>query len=163
MGTIVAFEGFVTDLAGRCPEETNGTATATAPCRATPGDDLSERERIARRLADSEARYHALLEALPTAAYACDTQGRPSRLIGLSQDITVRRQVEEDLRRTNDRLRQLLEALPVGVSIAEDPECRVITTNPAMARMFETSPGANISASAWQPLPHRYFHRGREL
>ena len=66
--------------------------------RATPGDDLSERERIARRLADSEARYHALLEALPTAAYACDTQGRPSRLIGLSQDITVRRQVEEDLR-----------------------------------------------------------------
>jgi PAS domain S-box-containing protein len=92
-----------------------------------------------------------------------DAQGRPARLIGLSQDITARRQVEENLRQTNERLRLLLDALPIGVVIAEDAQCLVQTSNAAGARLFETAPQTNISASGAAPPAHRYFQQGREL
>ncbi len=92
-----------------------------------------------------------------------DAQGQPTRLIGLSQDITARRQVEEALRQANERLRLLLDALPIGVIIAEDAQCLVQTSNAVGARLFETTPQVNLSASGAEPPPHRYFQRGRAL
>lgn len=81
----------------------------------------------------------------------------------LQEEVEERKRAEEALRRMNVRLRLLMDALPVGVTIAEDPDCRVISTNPAAAHMFEAAEAANISASAPQPPPHRYFHEGKEL
>ncbi len=60
-----------------------------------------------------------------------------------------------------DRLKQILNALPVGIMTAEDPECRVISTNPAGSRMFEVPAGENISAPALSV--HRFIFQGREL
>ena len=74
VGTLIAFEGFVTDLARRRPADTE--TAAAGPGLASPILDLTERARFARQVEDAEARYRALLEALPTAAYTCDTQGR---------------------------------------------------------------------------------------
>ncbi len=75
------------------------------------------------------------------------------------------RRSEEMLAAANNRMRTLLETLPVAVTIAEDPQCRLITTNPAGSRMFGASPEQNISASGTvreQP-GNRYFSSKREL
>ncbi|MHB9029898.1 MAG: sensor histidine kinase [Candidatus Latescibacterota bacterium] len=68
----------------------------------------------------------------------------------------------ETAEKLNKRLHLLLNALPVGVLIAEDPECRFISANPTGARMFDLPEGENNSASAFVP-PHHYFYQGREL
>ena len=93
----------------------------------------------------------------------CDAAGRPSRSYGVMLDLTARKVIEEKLRRSNERLRLLLDALPVAVTIADDPQCRVITSNPVASALFEAGRDANVSASAQAPLCHRYFHQGREL
>lgn len=82
--------------------------------------------------------------------------------------IRVREEAEqqtEELRRTQQRLQTLLDALPVGVTIAHDPQCRVITANHTGAVIFEVAPKDNISASAAEDErpKHHYFHDGREL
>ena len=111
-------------------------------------------------LPDSSTRWiHALGEI------AKDESGNPVRMTGTTLDITERKRAEEVLAATNERLRTLLDTLPVAVTIAEDPECRVITTNPAGAQMFGVPPERNVSASAPEPErpAHRYFAQGRQL
>ncbi len=110
-----------------------------------------------------------------------DPTGRVTRTIGIARDITERKlaqtalaqahagletQVAErtsELAMANQRLYQLLNALPIGIVVADDPWCRVIRPNPAAARMLEITPETNVSTSAAAPLTHRFFHQGREL
>jgi PAS domain S-box-containing protein len=72
---------------------------------------------------------------------------------------------ERKLATAHGRLKTLMDTLPIAVTIAEDPECRVIMTNPAGARMFGVPPEQNISASAppRERPGNRYFSGGREL
>ncbi|MCX6967307.1 MAG: PAS domain S-box protein [Verrucomicrobia bacterium] len=81
------------------------------------------------------------------------------------RDITERKQAQQAFSESQRRLRTLMDTLPIAVSIAEDPECRVITTNPAGCKMFAIQPGENISASAPDPErpEYRYYCQGREL
>jgi len=83
--------------------------------------------------------------------------------IGFNLDITERKRAERELAQANERLTRLLNSLPVGVVIAEDARCQVVTTNPAAAQLFEIATSENISSSAACPLPHRYFRGGAEL
>lgn len=86
---------------------------------------------------------------------------------GITQDITDRKETEQALFETNQRLLALMNALPVGVSFSEDTSCRCVRGNPALLAQFEITPDDNISASAPDPAAPgrrvRYFLEGREL
>ena len=72
-----------------------------------------------------------------------------------------------ELFKTNQQLRALTDALPVGVSFSDDISCQRITGNPCLFAQFEITPEDNISPSAPDPdAPGRlvrYFHNGREV
>jgi signal transduction histidine kinase len=72
-----------------------------------------------------------------------------------------------ELFRTNQQLRALMEALPVGVSFSDDASCQRITGNPCLFSQFEITPEDNISASAPDPSAPgramRFFRNGSEM
>jgi PAS domain S-box-containing protein len=86
---------------------------------------------------------------------------------GYVQDITERKQAEQLLFATNERLKALMEALPVGVSFSDDVTCQRITGNRTLLAQFEMTPQDNVSATAPDAAAAgrrvRYFHHGREL
>jgi PAS domain S-box-containing protein len=86
------------------------------------------------------------------ATYTAD--GTPTRFDGINYDISDRKVAEleiqrlnRDLMRQTNKLQTILEALPVGVAIAQDPECNVIHTNRFLQEMLTMPPGANVSAT----------------
>jgi PAS domain S-box-containing protein len=56
--------------------------------------------------------------------------GRTIRLLGTVQDVTGRKQLEEELRESRERFQAIFEQAPLGISIA-DPERKLLETNPA--------------------------------
>jgi PAS domain S-box-containing protein len=77
-------------------------------------------------------------------SYACvfdrgyvihDERGRPARMIGAMMDITDRKRAEEALRETNETLRTLIQASPLGISVIDGEE-RVRIWNPAAESIF---------------------------
>lgn len=72
---------------------------------------------------------------------------------------------EVDLRRHLGEFQALLEVLPVGIFIARDPECRVVTTNPAGARVLGIPSGMNVSTTGNEAewLPYRILMDGAEV
>ncbi|MBW8780884.1 MAG: response regulator [Verrucomicrobia bacterium] len=84
-----------------------------------------------------------------------------------------RRQAEDEVRRLNevlqrrvDELQTLLDLLPVGIGIGEDPACQVIRSNRALDVMLGTPPRSNISLSApagRSQTPFEILQNGRKL
>ena len=75
------------------------------------------------------------------------------------------RDLNRDLRRKIVDFQTLLDVSPVGIAVADDPECRQIRANPALARILGVPPNANISQSnpgAPQPT-WRMVRNGRDL
>jgi len=72
----------------------------------------------------------------------------PRQFAVIFMDITERKQAEQRLFETNQRLQALMQAAPVGVSFSDDPTCQSITGNPAVLEQFEVSQEDNLSASA---------------
>ena len=64
-----------------------------------------------------------------------DEQGKPIRLFGVVQDITERKQTEESLRRSEEKLRLMFEALPEGITII-DLDGKIAQTNKATAYIY---------------------------
>ena len=60
-----------------------------------------------------------------------DEAGLATRLIGTTRDVTRRKNLEEQLRRRVEELQKIMDVVPVALFTAKDPECRVITGNPA--------------------------------
>jgi diguanylate cyclase (GGDEF)-like protein len=61
---------------------------------------------------------------------------------------------------------KLLEVIPIGIGIARDRACRVIESNPYLARLFGTPTGANVSFSApagTLPEGIGLYHHGRAI
>ncbi|HVR86661.1 MAG TPA: response regulator [Planctomycetota bacterium] len=76
-------------------------------------------------------------------SYACvfdrghvlhDEQGKPLRMIGAMMDITDRKRAEEALRETNETLRTLIQASPLGIAVLDASE-KVRIWNPAAERI----------------------------
>ena len=65
--------------------------------------------------------------------------GRPPRLLGVTRDITERKRVEEDLRKHERALRDLLGALPAAIFTA-DPEGRLTYYNQGAAELWGSEP-----------------------
>lgn len=60
--------------------------------------------------------------------------GRPVRFLGTAQDITERKRTEDALRRSDETLSAIIEALPVGIAVATGTG-EMLTANPAGLRM----------------------------
>ncbi len=74
-------------------------------------------------------------------------------------------QLNKNLQRRVAELQTLLDVIPIGIGIAEDPQCQNIKVNPAFAKQLGISPNLNASLSA--PLDQRptfkIYREGREL
>ena len=57
-------------------------------------------------------------------------------------------QLNRDLQDRVHELQALLDVIPIGISIAEDPECRYVKVNHAFAVMLQIDPNSNASATA---------------
>ncbi|MEH1914223.1 PAS domain S-box protein [Nostoc sp.] len=99
--------------------------------------------------------------------------GQPIALATVTRDITKQKQTQEqilqlnrDLQRRISELQTLLEVIPIGIGIAEDPKCQNIKVNPAFARQLGISSDTNgsLNASLDERPPSFKIHReGREL
>ena len=71
-------------------------------------------------------------------------------LIGLGASMLAGRlsQIQADVQRREREFETLFRLAPVGIGIANDPECRNISVNPAFAEMLGLSTAANPLASA---------------
>jgi PAS domain S-box-containing protein len=93
--------------------------------------------------------------------------------LAIFQNITNRKQAEAKIIKLNQALNRrvkelqtLLEVIPTGIGIAEDPECRTIKVNPALAKLLGIPVDANASLSApndERPTNFKVYQDGREL
>jgi PAS domain S-box-containing protein len=81
-----------------------------------------------------------------------DEHGNPASVFGTTQDVTERKQAEDALRRSEQLLRLVLEAIPVGVAVV-DPGGNIILSNPASVRiwgsMIQSGPERYARSQAW--------------
>jgi signal transduction histidine kinase len=91
----------------------------------------------------------------PRLAGIAERKRAEATIISLNQDIQ---------RRVTD-LRTLLDVTPIGISIAEDPECRSIRVNRSFARLLRIAPDAVVSLAALyrEPRPFRFLRDGKDV
>jgi PAS domain S-box-containing protein len=102
-----------------------------------------------------------------------DSTGHIVQLRGTVHDITERKRTEEALRESEGRerakvkeLETLLDAAPITILIAADPECKSITANRTGSQLHHVPIGTNFSRSApavGPPLPFRIMRDGIEI
>jgi PAS domain S-box-containing protein len=99
-----------------------------------------------------------------------EADGSVSSVAVFSRDHTARKRAEAEVERLNAQLRarvteleRLLALTPVGVAIADDPECRVMRANAALQRLLGVPASTNISVTAPVRPPWRICRDGREL
>jgi PAS domain S-box-containing protein len=76
-----------------------------------------------------------------------DASGAPDGWIAVVTDIENRKAIEMAQVRQAAELQAVFDTAPVGIIVAQDRECRVITANRVMAEMLGMSIGENISKS----------------
>jgi two-component system, chemotaxis family, sensor kinase Cph1 len=104
------------------------------------------------------------INALGQAEY--DDQDRPQRMTGICIDVTERKLVEEELRESKEELAKLLDAVPVAVWIAHDPEGLHITGNKLSYEWLRLPQGVEASKSAPEkerPETFKMFKDGVEM
>ncbi len=101
-----------------------------------------------------------------------DSQGVVARWFGTNTDISAQIKAEEQIRHLNSQLEQrvaeletIMQVLPVGVAVAHDPRCELITANHALSELVGIVPGQNISSGidGSATLPYRFRQHGRDL
>ena len=77
-----------------------------------------------------------------------------ARWFGTSTDISAQIAAEERIRNLNAQLEQrvteletIMQVLPVGVTVAHDPSCTLMTANQALSDLLGAEPEKNISKS----------------
>lgn len=100
-------------------------------------------------------------------------------LCGFGREISVAKRLEADRKQSEAQIQQLnqaleqrvaelqalLDVLPVGITIAEDPDCRVIRSNPFFQNMLGFDANANVSRTApsSETLPFKIVQNGQEV
>ena len=64
-----------------------------------------------------------------------DSTGDVTGFVTVNRDITARRQVEDALRRSEEKFKTIFEFAPVGISVL-DQERRIVDANPALAQIM---------------------------
>lgn len=116
---------------------------------------------IEHRLRRADGTYHwHLTRAQPL----CNDQGQVIRWFGTCTNITDRKQAEAKVQMLNQQLtdrvtelQTLFDLLPVGVTIADDPDCRRVRANSYMSELLRLPIGANASQNA--PADERPAYR----
>ncbi|YAF95790.1 MAG: ATP-binding protein [Nodularia sp. CChRGM 3473] len=88
-------------------------------------------------------------------------------------DLSERKQAREQILQLNKNLQRrivelqtLFQVIPIGIGIAEDPECQKIRVNPSFAQQLGISPNDNASLSApsgERPTNFKVYRDGKEL
>jgi signal transduction histidine kinase len=76
------------------------------------------------------------------------------------------RALNTDLERRLAEMQALFEVIPIGICLAEDPDCQHIRSNPALERLLGLVPGSNASCTPPSDVPppsFRLFRGEREL
>ncbi|BDI19474.1 hypothetical protein ANSO36C_52760 [Nostoc cf. commune SO-36] len=99
--------------------------------------------------------------------------GEPIALATVTRNISEQKQAKEQILQLNRNLQRritelqtLLEVIPIGIGIAEDPECQNIKVNPSFAKQLGILPDTNASLSASlneRPTNFKIYREGREL
>ncbi|MEH2321977.1 PAS domain S-box protein [Nostoc sp.] len=99
--------------------------------------------------------------------------GQPIALATVTRNISEQKQAKEkilqlnkDLQRRITELQTLLEVIPIGIGIAEDPGCQNIKVNPSFAKQLGILPDPNASLSpslSEKPTSFKFYREGREL
>jgi PAS domain S-box-containing protein len=86
-------------------------------------------------------------------------------IVGVTRNITERKQADELLRAQTKELQTVLDTVPVPVLIAHDAACRQITTNRAGYEQMQIVAGSMLSKSAPHEgqLPFRLLQNGVEI
>jgi PAS domain S-box-containing protein len=101
-----------------------------------------------------------------------DSQGSVARWFGTCTDISDQIAAEEKIRHLNSQLQQrlaeletIMQVLPVGVAVSQDPACNAVTGNAALAQMLGVGPGEAFSPTGDDLRDHsfRMYQEGREL
>jgi PAS domain S-box-containing protein len=99
-----------------------------------------------------------------------NADGDVSGVALFSRDHTAQRRAEAEVERLNAQLRtrvteleRLLALIPVGVAIAEDPDCRVMRANAVLQRLLGVPAESNVSVTAPVRPPWRICRDGRGL
>jgi PAS domain S-box-containing protein len=99
-----------------------------------------------------QRRDGTLIDVSLSTAFMHDAAGKVSSVIGIFEDITTRKQHQEDLRRERDRLVSLLDAMEDGVYIvSRDYDIEYV--NPALVKVFGQVAGRKC---------YEYFHDRQE-
>jgi PAS domain S-box-containing protein len=120
------------------------------------------------RHSDGSHRWH-----LARGVTVRDGAGKPVRFVGSSVDITDLKRAEEEIGRLNrelrsrvDEMQAILDIVPVGIAIANDPECRRIAHNPYLSEVLGVPVWSNASLTAppdERPDTFRVCRDGKEL
>ncbi|MEG4939607.1 PAS domain-containing protein [Microcoleus sp. F4-D5] len=102
-------------------------------------------------------------------------RGEDDRLLGVNvtvHEITERKASKKEIQRLNqelerrvNELQSILDAVPVGITIADDPECQVIRANRFAQSMLKVLPDTNVSGTG-EPaavLPFRRLPNGQQI
>jgi PAS domain S-box-containing protein len=101
-----------------------------------------------------------------------DSQGSVARWFGTCTDISDQIAAEEKIRHLNSQLQQrlaeleaIMQVLPVGVAVSQDPTCDSVTGNAALAQMLGVGPGEAFSPAGENLSQHPFhiYQDGREL
>jgi len=83
----------------------------------------------------------------------CESNGRPTRMVGVNIDITERKNSEEALRQSHDELQAIYEGTVSGLLIADIESKRFVRANPAICRMLGYSKEELLSLSVMDIHP----------
>ena len=89
-----------------------------------------------------------------------DAKGRPIRLLGVTRDITERKQLEGALQRNERKFRELLEALPAAIYVT-DADGYVTYGNQAAVNLWGTRP--KFGEDRWCDLARFYDRHGAPM
>ncbi len=90
-----------------------------------------------------------------------DAAGSVRRMAGIVQDITERKQLEEQIYQRAEEMETIMEVAPVAIWIGHDPLSNNITGNKMANEFYEARVGENVSANTTSL--RRFFRDGREL
>ncbi|MDZ8050188.1 MAG: PAS domain S-box protein [Aulosira sp. ZfuVER01] len=99
--------------------------------------------------------------------------GSPQQVIGISHDITDRKQAEAALQESEaqararaEELEAFMKVVPVAVWLAHDPQCNQVTVNPAAYEFMRATPGSVATATPADgvyPFKFKIQRKGQDI